>query len=137
LVGNKNYFYQRLENETNCQNIIFPGFVPDDQISSYYKNATAYVFPSLYEGFGLPPLEAMTHGTPVISSNSSCLPEILGQSVLYFDPKDKGDLQNKLEELIKTPELAEILAKNGQNQLKKYSWDTMGRAILDIYNSQK
>ncbi|MCX6779687.1 MAG: glycosyltransferase family 1 protein [Candidatus Magasanikbacteria bacterium] len=80
LAGNKNYFYERLEKlikEKNIQNVILVGFVPDDELPNLYKNATLYIFPSLYEGFGLPPLEAMQYHIPVISSNTTCLPEIL------------------------------------------------------------
>lgn len=137
LVGNKNYFYQRLEKENKSKNIIFAGFVSDEQINDYYKRATAYIFPSLYEGFGLPALEAMAQNTPVISSNSSCLPEILGQSALYFDPNDQKDLLDKMEKLVNTPDLVNILKKNGYIQSQKYSWDTMGAEILSIYNRQK
>ncbi|PLX26110.1 hypothetical protein C0580_00495 [Candidatus Parcubacteria bacterium] len=135
LVGNKNYFYKRLEKNTKNQNVIIVGHVADDLLASYYKNAKAYVFPSLYEGFGLPPLEAMAHDIPVLSSNSSCLPEILEDSVLYFDPKDKNDLLDKMEEIISQSQLKLELIKSGREHIKKYSWEKMGKNILDIFQN--
>jgi glycosyltransferase involved in cell wall biosynthesis len=89
LVGTYNYFYQQLEKFTD-KHVVFAGFIPDKKLASYYRQAHAYIFPSLYEGFGLPPLEALAHQTPVLSSSTSCLPEILEDAVLYFDPKKQS-----------------------------------------------
>ncbi|RJQ34996.1 glycosyltransferase family 1 protein [Candidatus Parcubacteria bacterium] len=135
LVGEKNYFYKRLEKENITKNIIFTGHLSDNKLAGYYKNALAYIFPSLYEGFGLPPLEAMTYAVPVLSSNESCLPEILEDSVLYFNPKDKNDLLAKMEDIIKQPELRDKLIKSGQEQIKKYSWEKMARNIWEIFEN--
>lgn len=133
LVGNKNYFYQRLEKSHKISQVIFAGYITDDKLPIYYQKATAYIFPSLYEGFGLPSLEAMSYGVPVLASNSSCLPEILGQSVLYFDPKDKDDLRKKMLEIISNHDLKQQLINFGYKQFKKYSWSKMARNIWEIY----
>ena len=133
LVGQKNYFYEKLAKDIDCPNIIFSGYVPDDKLAVYYKNAIALVFPSLYEGFGLPPLEAMQYGLPVLSSNSSSLPEILGHSVLYFNPKDKDDLKKKMFEIINNNDLRNNLIRAGYKQIDRYSWHRMSKEILEIY----
>ena len=134
LVGNKNYFYERLEKETKATNVIFTGYLPDDLLAGYYKSAKAYIFPSFYEGFGLPPLEAMAQGLPVLSSNASCLPEILEHSALYFDPQDQNDLLAKMEDIIVNKNLRDLLIAKGYQQIKKYSWDKMAQETLKIYN---
>lgn len=139
LVGKRNYFYNRLEKLSyekypNLKDVIvFKGFVPDIELGAYYKNATAFVFPSLYEGFGLPPLEAMHLGTAVVSSRSSCLPEILQDAVLFFDPENKQDLVNKLEIIIKNEELKNKLITKGKELVKKYSWEEMAKQIMKVY----
>ena len=133
LVGQKNYFYERLAKDINCPNIIFTGYMSDDKLDSYYKNAKAYIFPSLYEGFGLPPLEAMSYGLPVLSSDASSLPEILGHSALYFDPKDREDLKKKMFEVINDNDLRNNLIRAGYKQIDKYSWRKMSEGILEIY----
>ena len=139
LIGNKNYFYQRLEKytETNFANlknkIIFTGFVHDKKLADYYRQATLYIFPSLYEGFGLPPLEAMTFNLPVLSSNTSCLPEILGDAALYFDPKNLDYFLTQLEKMMSSHDLRQSLRHKGNLQIQKYSWDKMAKQILEIY----
>ncbi|MFA6307685.1 MAG: glycosyltransferase family 1 protein [Patescibacteria group bacterium] len=133
LVGQKNYFYQRLAKNIKYSNVIFAGYIADDKLPNYYKNAKAYIFPSLYEGFGLPPLEAMSYGLPVLSSNTTSLPEILGHSVLYFDPQDKDDLKNKMFEIVNNTDLRNTLIRAGYKQIEKYSWHQMTKAILEIY----
>lgn len=133
LVGNNDYFYKRLKKNNQCPNVIFTGHLSDDILVSYYKNAKAYIFPSKYEGFGLPPLEAMSHSLPVLSSNSSCLPEILGHSALYFDPNDKDDLLSKMEEITTNKLLRSELIAKGLKQVQKYSWSGMAKQILSIY----
>jgi len=133
LVGQQNYFYKNLSSKNDCLNIVMTGHLDDDELASYYKNAKSYVFPSLYEGFGLPPLEAMSYGVPVLSSNASSLPEILGHSALYFDPHDKNDLKTKMSELTKNDDLRSKLIEAGYKQISKYSWRQMSKEILDIY----
>lgn len=136
LVGNKNYFYTRLEEETKHTNVIFTGHLSDEDLTSYYKAARAYIFPSLYEGFGLPPLEAMAHGLPVLSSNASCLPEILEDSVLYFNPDDQEDLFSKMNSIISDQLLRDLLIAKGYKQIEKYSWGKMTNEILAIYGTK-
>ncbi len=139
LIGSRNYFYDQLENyikshyPTLQAKILYKGFVPDIELGAYFSQATAFVFPSLYEGFGLPPLEAMQHGTVVISSRSSCLPEILQDAALFFDPTDQQDLVNKLEIIIKNPELKNKLISKGQLLVTQYSWENMAKEIMNIY----
>lgn len=140
LVGKEDYFYCRLkafvENDPQkFENITFPGYVPDNGLVCLYKNASAYIFPSFYEGFGLPPLEAMANGCPVVSSDRSCLPEILGEAALFFDPADKDDMKNKLERILADNDLrAELIAK-GLRQAEKYSWEKCAQETLRIYQS--
>jgi len=133
LVGKKNYFYKQLEKYSN-NNIIFTDFVPDNLLINYYKRAQAYIFPSLYEGFGLPPLEAMAYKLPVLSSKASCMPEILDRAALYFDPKNKDDLLNKMNTIINNNELRNKLKEKGLEQIKKYSWSNMVKQIIKLYN---
>ncbi len=138
LVGSKNYFYERLEQEIkklNLQNnVILAGYCDDDKLACLYKSAKAYVFPSLIEGFGLPPLEAQSYGVPVASSNATCLPEILGDSVLYFNPENINDMAEKISRIINDENLRNDLINKGLENLKKYSWENCAQKTLEIYN---
>lgn len=136
LVGKNNYFYERLINSEeykNCQNIIFTDFVSDNELFSLYQNATAYIFPSLYEGFGLPPLEAMQCGTPIISSNASCLPEILGEGALYFNPTNEQDICSKIFIILTDENKRRELINNIPKILAKYSQKNTSKITLSVY----
>lgn len=139
LVGQRNFFSERVEKETRDlglkvpEEVNFTGFIDDKDLAKLYRQASLYVFPSLCEGFGLPPLEAMAFNLPVVSSNSSCLPEILGSSAIYFNPKDIQDMTNVILEGLDNNSLRNTLKQAAQMQVKKYGWDKMAREILDIY----
>lgn len=116
------------------QNVIFTGFVSDGQLAWLYQNTRAYVFPSLMEGFGLPGLEAMWHGTPVISSNTTCLPEVYGTAALYFNPLDTSDMAKKISQVLADDKLRQKLVSLGKRQAKKYSWRTTAEQTLKVYD---
>lgn len=132
LVGTHNYFYQKLE-KLVAKHVIFAGFVSDKKLAAYYRQSQAYIFPSLYEGFGLPPLEALAHHTPVLSSSASCLPEILADAVVYFDPQNKEDLLDKMENIITDEDLKQQLKIRGDKVIAKYSWEQMAQEIIKYY----
>lgn len=137
IVGRADYFQDQLKRQAGklgaTANINFTGFVSDAQLLWLYKNASLFVFPSLSEGFGLPPLEAMAAGCPVISSNASCMPEVLGEAAAYFDPLDPSDMAAKIEALLNDPAELERLRKAGLEQVKKYSWRRMAEETLAVY----
>ncbi len=136
LVGKKDSNFLMIENFVNqkgINNVIFTDFVSDAELKWLYRNCRLYAFPSLSEGFGLPGLEAMIEGAPVVSSNKTCLPEIYGNGALYFDPLDIGDIAEKLNKVLSDESFRAKLIKNGYNQVKKYSWNNLAEQILDIY----
>ncbi|MBI2411296.1 MAG: glycosyltransferase family 4 protein [Candidatus Kerfeldbacteria bacterium] len=137
LVGREDYFYKRLKAEARAKNIdeyiVFTDFVPDDELPALYTNAQAYIFPSHYEGFGLPALEAMSYGTPVLAARSSCLPEILGDAALYFDPNDISGIINAVERIMNDEHLRAHLIQASTTQLRQYSWKTMMQRTWQIY----
>jgi glycosyltransferase involved in cell wall biosynthesis len=114
---------------------LFTDFVEDAQLNWLYAHASAYIFPSLMEGFGLPGLEAMSHGTPVISSNSTCLPEIYGNAAHYFDPKSVDDMTRAITEVLGNEKLRQQLSISGYEQIKKYSWSKMAQQTAEVYKS--
>jgi glycosyltransferase involved in cell wall biosynthesis len=105
----------------------------DDVLGVAYANATAFVYPSLYEGFGIPPLEAMSAGCPVLSSNTSSLPEVVGDAALLFDPKDVDALRDALLQIAASAQLREDLVCRGHVQRKLFSWERCVQQTLDIY----
>ena len=115
------------------KNLIFPGFVTDAELKWLYEHCSAYVFTSLSEGFGLPPLEAMAHGAPVVSSDASVMPEVYGDAAHYFDGRSPQDMAEKVDEVISNKKLRDSLIKKGHEQLKKYSWRKMAEETLAIY----
>ena len=139
LVGKSDFFYERLKKAETAlelikvRRIFFTGYVSDAALSSLYSKALAFIFPSLYEGFGLPPLEAMSKSCPVLSSNHSCLPEILEDSALYFNPEDLNDIINKIKTINQDESLRIDLVRKGLLQVKKYSWDTCAEKTLKVY----
>lgn len=112
-------------------NCVFTGFVDDETLAGLYKNATAFIFPSLYEGFGLPPLEAMSYGTPVIASNAASLPEVLGDAALYVNPYNLEDIAEAMIKVTRDKALREKLIAKGQEQCRKYSWDNTAKKIME------
>ena len=144
LVGKEDYFYKRIKNyaeeknlwkENDLENskVIFPGYVPDAKLEILFKRACAYVFPSFYEGFGLPPLEAMAKGCPVVSSNKTCLPEVLGGAAIYFNPENEEEMKAQIEKVISDEDLRQELIKKGLEQVKRYSWWEAARETLEVY----
>lgn len=136
LAGKKDSLYEaheRTVHEKNIQNVIFTGFISEGQLRWLYENTACYVFPSLSEGFGLPGLEAMIHGTPVASSNATCLPEIYGDAAEYFDPLDSRGMAAAIANVLSNPELKNKLIKRGHTQVAKYSWQRMANQTFDIY----
>jgi len=134
LAGKKDYFYKRLINKYyNEINLIFPDFVEDKQLANYYQSAKAYIFPSKYEGFGLPPLEAMAKNLPVLSSSAGPMPEILQSAAKYFDPENTQQLLQLMKDIVEKNDLRQQLILAGSEQIKKYSWQKMAQETLDIY----
>ena len=137
IVGKSDYFRRGLERVVDelglNQAVIFAGRVDDAQLAALYQHAELYVFPSLSEGFGLPGLEAMTHGTPVLSSNASCLPEVYGAAADYFDPLDVMNMRTKLDALLNDPKRLKELSVAGFSQSSHFSWSQMARLTLAVY----
>lgn len=137
LVGKTDANYERITNmvgERKYDGVVFTGFVSDAQLRWLYEHTACYVFPSLSEGFGLPALEAMAHGAPVASSNATCLPEVYGESVDYFDPLDVASMAKSIHEVITDEKLRAKLVEAGQKQVQKYSWRRMAEQTLAVYN---
>ncbi len=105
----------------------------DQALAARYRSAAAFVYPSLYEGFGLPPLEAMSHGCPVVCSSAGPIPEVVGDAGIYFDPTSVEDLRTALERVVTTAGLRETLRKRGSERLAVFSWDKCAAETAQIY----
>ena len=113
--------------------IVTTGFIDNDELPVAYAGALAYCIPSLSEGFGLPPLEAMACGTPVIASTATAIPEILADAPLYFDPLKISEISKAMEQVILNSNLRELMIKKGLKQVKQYSWEDTAKKTLSIY----
>lgn len=143
MVGKEDYFYNRVKDFARSTNlwqkedfnspIIFTGYVPDVDLKILFKEASLYIFPSLYEGFGLPPLEAMAHDCPVVSSNRASMPEVLGGAALYFNPENKEEMISAIEKVLNNQAEKDRLITLGREQIKKYSWLDCALATSQIY----
>lgn len=139
LIGKREYHSKQLEKWAKKQpyfeDVIFTGFIPDEELKWYYENAKAYVFASLSEGFGLPGLEAMVHGCPVVSSNLSCLPEVNGEGAHYFNPEDIQDMATKINEVIASESLRSKLILKGYENVKRFSWRRFATQHLNLFKN--
>lgn len=113
--------------------VIRLGYVPDDQLTVLYQAASVFLFPSWEEGFGIPVLEAMAHGTPVVASRTSSLPEAGGDAAVYVDPADPQDIARKLTEVLGGPELRVAMVDRGFERVRAYTWRDMATATLKVY----
>lgn len=113
--------------------IIFKGFVSDELLRAYYRKAKVVAYPSLYEGFGLPPLEAMASGAPVVTSNTSSIPEVVGDAALLISPYDILQMSQTLARVIRSPQLRESMRQAGYQQAKRFNWYRVARNILGVY----
>jgi glycosyltransferase involved in cell wall biosynthesis len=110
-----------------------PGFVPDEDQALWYSSATVFAFPSRYEGFGLPLLEAMACGAPVVSSSASSLPEVVGDAGLLVDPSDVGGLSSALRQLLEDEPRRQALAMAGRARAQTFSWRRMASETVQVY----
>jgi len=136
FVGGEDYFYERLRGlveKNNVKNIVFAGFVPDYDLDALFRNALAYIRPSLHEGFELPGLEAMSRGVPVLVSDYPCSREILGDGAAYFDGKDVTSIANAIKNIFTNEAIRQELIIKGYEQAKKYSWRKMAEETLALY----
>lgn len=136
IVGKKGWLYEDILSAPQKfgvgERVKFLDFVEDKDLPSLYKNALCFVLPSLYEGFGLPVLEAMKYGCPVLTSNVSSLPEAGGDAAIYFDPTDAEDIASKIQKVISNPKLRQELIEKGYNQIKKFSWEKTAKETLRV-----
>jgi glycosyltransferase involved in cell wall biosynthesis len=109
------------------------GYVPEDELPGLTAGATAFIYPSLYEGFGFPVAQAMAAGVPVITSNNSCLPEIAGEAALLVDPRSPAEIRSALEKLLTTPALREQLRSAGRARAQQYRWEICARKSLEFF----
>ncbi|HEY5550178.1 MAG TPA: glycosyltransferase family 1 protein [Candidatus Saccharimonadales bacterium] len=136
LVGKHDKLYERYAQwaqKEHIQGVVFTGFASEGRLRWLYEHATAYVFPSISEGFGLPGLEAMAHGAPVISSNSASLPEIYGDAAEYFNPESTRDMVRVIGNVLENPARRTQLKRLGGLQVRMYSWQKMAKQTLEIY----
>jgi len=115
-------------------NIVFTGYVANEDMDAVYRDASLFVFPSVYEGFGLPPLEAMLNNCPVIASATSSLPEVCGDAALYFNPQSSQELYMKMTEVLTQKKISDALITKGQQQIKHFTWDECAAKHIEIFN---
>lgn len=135
LSGYDHYFWQRLKMEKGDKDIIYTGFVTDDELVALYKGAMAFILPSFEEGFGIPILEAMACSCPVISSNAGSLMEVGGEACLYFNPKNSSDMMEKISKVFNDGKLKAQLVKKGLKRYSYFSWKKLAQKTLEVYES--
>lgn len=139
IVCSRNVFYERFKKRVKEMKaekwVKLLGFVPDEDLVGLYQEAEAFVWPTLIEGFGLPPLEAMSVGCPVLLSDIPVLREICGQTALYFDPYNVEEIVKKIRGIVGNREMREKLIKKGFKQVEKYSWQKMAQETLEVYEN--
>ena len=114
------------------EHVIFAGFVPNEELPDLYAGADLFAFPSLFEGFGIPLLEAMASGTPIAASNVASIPEVVQDAGLLFDPANTGEIRHAIASLSSDPDLRSRLVKLGLQQSKRFSWDDSARQVWEI-----
>ncbi len=139
IVGSKGWKYSdifTLAKKLKLSNdIIFTDYIPEDNLPAFYNGADLFVYPSLYEGFGFPPLEAMACGCPVITSNTSSLPEIVDDAAIMINPYNIDELTNQMQNVLKDENLKNLMIKKGLQRSKKFSWEKCAKETLTIYKS--
>jgi glycosyltransferase involved in cell wall biosynthesis len=139
IVGRRGWlygdFFAELERSPVPEAVFFPGYVPDEELPAIYAGARALAFPSLYEGFGLPALEAMACGTAVACSGTSSLPEVAGDAAVYFDPHSQGSIAEALQRLLSGPHLREELVQRGLERAAEFSWDRVAAETKAVYDA--
>jgi glycosyltransferase involved in cell wall biosynthesis len=137
MAGEKRGDYGKVLKEVVKQGlqgqVLFPGFIPYDDLPAVYSAATVFVFPSLYEGFGLPPLEAMSCGTPCVVSNSSSLPEVTGSAALLFNPTSLDAFEDCVVRILTDPELSASLREAGLRQAALFPWSLAAEDTIRVY----
>jgi len=137
IVGQENKVFSSLDVTELPKNIVFTGYVNDNELVSLYNRAEFFVYPSFFEGFGIPPLEAQSCGCPVLSSNTTSLPEVGGDSFLYCNPYDKIDIKTKIIDLIEDEKLKKVLIQKGFENIKRFSWEESAKKIIKIIEGLK
>ena len=117
------------------RSVIILDNINSGDIPSFYREADLFVFPSFYEGFGLPPLESMASGCPVITSNSSSLPEVVGDSAVLFDPYEEDGLYMAMKEVLLSEDKQQELTKRGLERASKFTWENTAEKILRVYET--
>jgi glycosyltransferase involved in cell wall biosynthesis len=130
IVGGKNDAVFNNQHYEKMNHIYEVGYISEAKLIWLYKNASFFIFPSIYEGFGLPPLEAMSYGCPVVASNAASIPEVCGHAALYFDPLSLKDMTKKIESMMNSSSLRDKYSKLGQERSKKFSWNECAKNIL-------
>lgn len=141
IAGRRDFFSKRLEKEANdlglnIENVRFIDLPTDDELAALYKNASLFIFPSRIEGFGIPPLEAMSYRTPVAAANTSSIPEVLKHGAQYFDPDDIEALAELMRQASDEPDRFTNLIEEGQLLAQSYTWNKTAKMTLEVYNNQ-
>ena len=135
LSGGDHYFWQRIRKEVSEKNIVFTNSISDEELAIFYKNAQCFIMPSFEEGFGIPLLEAMSLGCPVVSSESGSLKEIGGDAAIYFNPKNILEMVEKILIILNDEKLRNKLIEKGKKRVKEFSWSILAKQTLEVYKS--
>lgn len=134
IGGQADASQKQLVQELELEQVVhFVGYVPDQDLATFYSAADVFVFPSLYEGFGMPVLEAMACGTPVVASNAASLPEVVGDAALTVDPRDAEGLAEAIERVLSDLALAAELRQRGLVRAGRFTWERTAQATLEVY----
>jgi len=137
LAGDRGFKFEEIEKKIASshyrKDIILPGYIEADDLDALFEGAKLFVFPSLYEGFGLPVIEAMANGTPVVTSNISSLPEVAEEHALLVDPYDTADIAQAMVALLTDTRLHQDLARAGRTHVRQFTWEKCARATIKVY----
>lgn len=139
VCGRKNWQVDEIQKEIDrlhlANQVRLFGAVDEADLIGLYQSAFIFIFPSLFEGFGFPPLESMAAGVPVVASNTTSIPEVCGDAALYFDPHDEEEMAERIYQLIDDPQLYKLQVVKGNENIKRFSWERCVRETVNLYHN--
>jgi glycosyltransferase involved in cell wall biosynthesis len=139
MVGMKGWLCgeieQKFRNQAGQRGVMSIGYVPRTAMPAIYRGASAFIYPSIYEGLGLPPLEALACGVPVAAARAGAIPEVLGEAALYFDPSDPREIAEAMDAVITREELSAQLRQKGEEQIKDFTWENAAEKTIQVYRN--